>query len=162
MLIAYLFAKQILAKQTQANLKTAIDLFKAVLVKEPDYIQAKIALILASLQSERFIDNHDERLKLEQANDLLVKQQLISKMSRHTNLDELNGVIGFHHLLRFRYDQAKGYLDHAISLNKNYSQAYLWRADIAYEKNQFLDIMTMGSLIIVRESLFMVKYNHLN
>lgn len=138
----YLFAKQISAKQTPDNLKTAIDLFKAILVKEPDYIQAKVALVLASLQSERFLENHDERLKIEQENDLLIKQQLNSEMSEHTNIAELNGVIGFHHLLRFRYDQAKGYLDNAISLNKNYAQAYLWRADIAYEKNQFLDMLS--------------------
>jgi len=137
----YLIGKQRQAKQTKEDLQASMTVFNDVINKDPKYLVPKIALVLASIQSERFADDHEQRDIAKKSTDVLVKKYLTTVSDENENLNEYYGVLGFYHLKRFQYEQAKFNLDKAIALNENYAEAYLWRADIHYENSQFLKML---------------------
>ncbi len=62
-------------------------------------------------------------------------EEAIERLKKVTELDPQNGIppleIGNTYRMLGQYSDAEGYLDRAISLNPDYSDAYLWKAVIA-------------------------------
>lgn len=144
----FLIAKERLQRNSKEDLESAIELFEEAISMQPDYTEAKVKLVLASMRRERKSSDHDDFLAREKLTDQLVTKYLNPIQSELDDNYELNGVLGRYHQKRYRTELAEEYVKKAIELNTNYADAYLWRADIYFEKADY------KAMLIDRETAY--------
>jgi len=133
----FLIANERLQRNSKEDLQSAITLFNAAIKIQPDYDEAKIKLVLASMLLEYKGSDYDESEAQQKVTDSYIAQYLQPLQGKLNDNYQFNGVLGRYHQLRFRSEVAKEYLEKAIELNSNYADAYLWRANLHYEKADY-------------------------
>jgi TolB-like protein/Tfp pilus assembly protein PilF len=133
----YLIGKERMSLRKKEDIETARAKFEKAIEIDPDYAPARVALAHSWLLLER-----EEFGKADKAQvDAVVGPQLTAALELSPDSAEAIALRGLHHFNRYRYEDALRDFDHAIKLNNNYALAYLWRSQVYYEKEQFLDML---------------------
>ena len=136
---AFLIGNERLALRTQEDIEAARAKFEEAIRIDAEYAPAHVQLAHSwlLLEQNRYggedIENEDV--------DTVVTPHLAKALELSPESPEAIGVSGYHHLRRFRYQEAADAFDRAIALNPNYALAYSWRADTAYEQERYLDML---------------------
>jgi TolB-like protein/Tfp pilus assembly protein PilF len=136
---AFLIGNERMALRTREDIEAARGKFEEAIRIDPDYAPAHVQLAHAWLLFEqdkyggKDIDKNDV--------DAIVAPHLAKALELAPESPEAIAVNGYHHLRRFRYQEAADAFDRAITLNPNYALAYSWRADTAFEQERFLDML---------------------
>jgi TolB-like protein/Tfp pilus assembly protein PilF len=136
---AFLIGNERMALRTREDIEAARGKFEEAIRIDPDYAPAHVQLAHAWLLLEqdkyggKDIDKNDV--------DAIVAPHLAKALELAPESPEAIAVNGYHHLRRFRYQEAADAFDRAITLNPNYALAYSWRADTAFEQERFLDML---------------------
>lgn len=133
---SYLIGRERMALQTKDDFKAATMEFEEAVKLDPKFASAHAQLVLAALGLERLSDDKDED-DLKRETDKLASLHLEKAQELAPNLPEVLAIKGLYALKRFKYEVAEAELNRAIQLNPNYAQAYLWRADVAYNNSDF-------------------------
>lgn len=136
---AYLIGNERMALRTQEDIEAARVKFEEAIEIDPDYAPAHVQLAHSwlLLEQDKF---GGENIKQEDV-DAIVTPHLAKALELSPESPETIGVSGYHHLRRYRYQEAANAFDRAIALNPNYALAYSWRATTAYEQERFLDML---------------------
>jgi TolB-like protein/Flp pilus assembly protein TadD len=136
---AYLIGKERLALRTRNDILAGKAKFVEALSIDPDYAPAHVGAAHAGLLLESFVYGGEGRESDEA--DAEISEHLQRALALAPELPEGFGVRGYHHLQRFRYEEAEVDLNRAISLNPSYALAYTWRSDTAREQTRYLDML---------------------
>jgi len=136
---AFLIGNERMSLRTQEDIEAARIKFEEAIKNDPDFAPAHVQLAHAwlLLEQNRY---GGEDIKKEEV-DAIVTPHLAKALELSAESPEAIGVNGYHHLLRYRYQEAADAFDRAITLNPNYALAYSWRAKTAYEQERFLDML---------------------
>jgi TolB-like protein/Flp pilus assembly protein TadD len=135
----FLIGRERLAQRTRDDILGAKEMFVEALTLEPDYAPAHVGIAHANLLLEEaaYGGNRD----LDAAARAETEAHLAAALAADPNLPEAIGVQGYYFLMSHRFDEADDALNRAIDLNPSYAQAYSWRAETAFEQEQFLDML---------------------
>jgi len=137
---AYLIGRERLELRTPGDVEAAQRQFEKAIELDPDYAPAHAALAQSWLVAEE-IDRLGKQTDRKEV-DAAVERHVARALELSPNLPEAVAIEGLHHLRRYRYQEARQAIDHALQLNPNYALAYTWRAEIAAEDERFLDMLT--------------------
>jgi TolB-like protein/Flp pilus assembly protein TadD len=136
---AFLIGNERMALRTQEDIEAARAKFLEAIKIDPEYVPAHVQLAHSWLLLEQD-DFGGKDIKKEDV-DAVVIPHLAKALELSPASSEAIAVNGYHHLQRFRYQEAADAFDRAITLNPNYALAYSWRAKTAYEQERFLDML---------------------
>ncbi|MEJ2129780.1 MAG: tetratricopeptide repeat protein [Woeseiaceae bacterium] len=137
---AFLIGRERMALRTREDLEAARSQFEDALAIDSSFAPAHVYLAHSwlLLEQERFRGGDLDHADV----DAVVDRHLARAIELAPNLPEAVAVTGYHHLRRYRFDEAAAAFDRAIELNPNYALAYAWRADTAYEQGRYLDMLS--------------------
>ena len=136
---AFLIGNERMALRTQEDIEAGRDRFEEAIEIDPDYAPAHVQLAHSWLLLEQ--DKYGGKDVKKEDVDAIVTPHLAKALELSPESPEAIGVNGYHHLLRYRYQDAAEAFDRALALNPNYALAYSWRAKTAYEQERFLDML---------------------
>jgi TolB-like protein len=139
---SYLIGRERMSLQTKADFEAAKTMFEEAIYLDPNFAPARAQLVLSVLELERLSEYGSPKEQAKKLTDNLAAIHLVRAEELAPNLPEVSAIKGLYALKRFKYEEAEVQLNRAISLNPNYAQAYLWRASVSYENNDFTAMLT--------------------
>jgi TolB-like protein len=133
----FLIGKERLALRTEADIKAAREKLEQSIATDPNYAPAHVELAQALLLLEGKSFGALPKAETEP----LISRHITTALELSPNLPEAIAIRGFHHLMRFRYDEAQEDFNLALELNPNYAPAYLWRSETYYQQSRYLDML---------------------
>ena len=136
---AFLIGNERMALRTQEDIEAARAKFEEAVNIDPDYAPAHVQLAHSwlLLEQNRYGGEDIEKEDV----DAIVTPHLAKALELSPESAVAIGVNGYHHLRRYRYQEAADAFDQALALNPNYALAYSWRAKTAYEQERYLDML---------------------
>lgn len=136
---AYLIGKERLALRTTEDIEAAHRLFERALEIDPEFAPAHVNLAHADLLLERWEFGGGDMLDPE--HDAEIREHLDIALELAPDLPEAVAVNGYYQLRRHQTEDAQKSFNRALQLNPNYAMAYMWRAQVAYEQDRYLDML---------------------
>ena len=133
----YLIGKERMSLRKKEDIETARSKFEQAIEIDPEYAPSRVALAHSWILLERDEFGGADKTEV----DAVVEPQLLAALELSPDSAEAIALRGLHHFNRHRYDEALEDFNRAIQLSPNYALAYLWRSEVFYKKEQFLDML---------------------